>query len=120
MKSISRDGSIAILTCSSPSNAGRIAIQAAVTLLQFNPGRIEWAQTKQPLEDIEAVAGSADRIFAIDGCPTCCVEKKLAEMGMKSDGHLVVTDLLGISKSMSDVKPEEIRKVVEEIDRQIL
>jgi uncharacterized metal-binding protein len=119
MKSISSDGSIAILTCSSPSDAGRIAIQAAIALLQFNPGRMEWAQMKQPLEDIEAVARSAERIFAIDGCPTCCVETKLAEMGLRSEGHLVVTDLLGINKSMADVKPEEIRKVIEEINRQI-
>src|SRR5512146_1612669 len=102
----SSNGTIALLTCSSPSNAGRIAIRAAVTLLQFNPGRMEWAQLKQPIEDIEEVARSADKILVIDGCPTCCVEKKLGEMGMKADGHVIVTDLLGITKSMADIKGE--------------
>lgn len=113
-----QDGeTIALLTCSSPSNAGRIAIQAAITQLQYMPGRFVWAQAKQPLEDIEAVARSADRILVIDGCPTCCVAKKLGEMGLKADGHVVVTDLLGITKSMADIKSEEVVKVIEAIGR---
>lgn len=113
-----RDGeTIALLTCSSPSNAGRIANRAAVTILQFNPGRVEWAQAKQPLEDIEAVARSADRIIVIDGCPTCCVMKKLGEMGLESDGHVIVTELCGITKSMADITSEEVGKVIEAVDR---
>lgn len=108
---------IALLTCSSPSNAGRIAIQAAITLIHFRPGRFLWAQAKQPLEDIEAVARSADRILVIDGCPTCCVMIKLGEIGIKADGHIVVTDLLGIKKSMADVKFEEVEQVIAAIDR---
>jgi uncharacterized metal-binding protein len=113
----SDDGTIALLTCSSPSNAGRIAVKAAIALLQYYPGRIEWAQAKQPQEDIEAVARSADRIIVIDGCPTCCVMKKLNEIGLEAHGHIVVTDLLGVTKSMADIKSEEVRKVIEAIDR---
>jgi uncharacterized metal-binding protein len=110
-------GATAILTCSSPSNAGRIAIQAAVAEFNLKQGRVVWAQMKQPLEDIEEAARSMDRVIAIDGCPTCCVMKKLDEMGMKADGHLIVTEFLGIQKSMADVKFEEVRKVMEAIDR---
>ncbi len=108
---------VAILTCSSPSNAGRIAVRAAVTLLHLQPGRIVWAQAKQSLEEIEAVARSADKIVIIDGCPTGCVMKKLDEMGLKADGRVVVTDLLGIQKSMADVRHEEVDRVIEAIDR---
>lgn len=108
---------MAILTCSSPSNVGRIAVQAAITLLHVMPGYVVWAQAKQPTDDIEAVARSADKIVVIDGCPTCCVAKKLDEMGLKADGHVVVTDLLGIQKSMADVKSGEIDQVIEAIGR---
>jgi uncharacterized metal-binding protein len=108
-------GTIAVLTCSSPSNAGRIAIQAAVMLLQFRPGSIVWAQAKQPLDEIETVARSADKILVIDGCPTSCVVKKLGEIGLKADGQVIVTDLLGIQKSMADVKFEEVDRVVRAI-----
>ena len=111
------DGTIAILTCSSPSNAGRIAVKAAIAQFHYRPGRVIWAQAKQPLEDIEAVARSADRILVIDGCPTCCVMKKLGELGIKADGHVVVTDLLGIKKCMADVKYEEVEQVIKAIDR---
>jgi uncharacterized metal-binding protein len=111
------DGSIAVLTCSSPSNAGRIAIQAAITLMNFRPGRFIWAQAKQSPEDIEIVVRSADKILVIDGCPDCCVMKKLGEMSIKADGHIVVTDLLGIKKSMADVKWEEVDRVIEAIGR---
>jgi uncharacterized metal-binding protein len=110
-------GTIAILTCSSPSNAGRIAIQAAITLLHVKPGHVIWAQAKQPIGDIEAVARSADKILVIDGCPASCVVKKLDEIGMKADGHVVVTDLLGIQKSMADVKYEEVDQIIEAIGR---
>jgi uncharacterized metal-binding protein len=110
-------GTIAILTCSSPSNAGRIAIQAAIMLLQYKPGCVVWAQAKQPLEDIGAVARSADKILVIDGCPTSCVVKKLGEMGLKADGQVIVTDLLGIQKSMADVKFEEVDQVIKAISR---
>jgi uncharacterized metal-binding protein len=108
---------MALLTCSSPSNAGRIAIQASIAMMHFRPGRFVLAQAKQPLEDIEAVARSADRVLVIDGCPTCCVMKKLGEMGIKADGHVVVTDLLGIKKSMAGVKFEEVRQVIEAVSR---
>lgn len=111
------DGIIAIITCSSPSNAGRIAVQAAVVLLHYQPGHIVWAQAKQPLDDIEAVARSADKILVIDGCPASCVVKKLGEMGLNADGRVIVTDLLGIRKSMADVKPEEVDRVIEAIGR---
>ncbi len=110
-------GTTAILTCSSPSNAGRIAIQAAIAEMSLKQGRVIWAQTKQPLEDIEEAARSAGRVLAIDGCPTCCVAKKLGELGIEADGHLVVTDLLGIKKSMAGVKFEEVKKVMDAIDR---
>ncbi len=110
-------GTIAILTCSSPSNAGRIAVQAAITQLHFKQGRVVWAQAKQPVEDIEAAARSADRVIVIDGCPTCCVMKKLGELGIQADGHVVVTDLLGIKKSMADIEWEEVDRVIEAIGR---
>ncbi|OPY27698.1 MAG: DGC domain protein [Methanocella sp. PtaU1.Bin125] len=111
------DGNIAILTCSSPSNAGRIAIQAAVTLLHYKPGRVIWAEARRPLGEIEAVARSADKILVIDGCPTSCVVKKLGEMGLKADGRIIVTDLLGIQKSMAEVRGEQVDQVIEAIGR---
>ncbi len=111
------DGMTAILTCSSPSNAGRIAVHAAIAQFHLKQGRVVWAQAKQPLEDIEAVALSADRVLVIDGCPTGCVMKKLGELGIKADGRVVVTDLLGIKKSMADVKYEEVEQVIRAIDR---
>ncbi len=117
MYSVSNNGNLSILTCSSPSNAGRIANRAAVTLVQFNSGLVEWAQAKQPLEDIEAVARSADRILVIDGCPTCCMMKKLGELGLKADGHIIVTDLLSITKSMVEIKSGEVEKVIEALGR---
>lgn len=110
-------GTIAVLTCSSPSNAGRIAIQAALTLMQYRPGSVVWAQAKQPLEDIGAVALSADKILVIDGCPTSCVVKKLGELGLKADGLVIVTDLLGIPKTMADVRFEEVDQVVRAVSR---
>ena len=107
-----------LLTCSSPSNVGHIAARVALVLMQYHPGSFEWCQTKQPDDTIGTIASSCDAAIAIDGCHESCCMKKLSGMGVKVDRHIVVTELLGITKSMAEVKPEEVEKVVNAVNRQ--
>lgn len=111
-------GMILLLTCSSPSNVGHIAARAALAVMQYRPGRYEWCQAKQPEDTIESIAGSCDAVIAIDGCHESCCMKKLSGMGVKVSGHIVVSELLGITKSMAEVKPEEVEKVVNAVNGQ--
>lgn len=94
----------------------KIAARTALVLQQYRPGRFEWVQTKQTTDTIEAVADLTDSILVIDGCPECCGMKKLNDMGLKADHHLIVADLLGIKKNMDEPKPEEVEKIIKAID----
>lgn len=107
-----------LLTCSSPSNVGHIAARAALAVTQYRPGRYEWCQTKQPDDTIQAIAGSCDAAIVIDGCHESCCMKKLNGSGVNVITHIVVTELLGITKSMAEIKPEEVEKVVSIVNRQ--
>jgi uncharacterized metal-binding protein len=108
---------VALLTCSSVSNTARIAAQAAIVLLQYQPGRIEWVQVKQPEDTILEAVRSADRVLVLDGCAEGCGIKKLGTMGITFDHQVIVTEVLGIKKSMADVKYEEVEKIVQVIDQ---
>lgn len=112
-----KSGTIMLLTCSSPSNVGHIAARAALAVMQYRPGHYEWCQTKQPDDTIETIASSCDTVIAIDGCHESCCMKKLSGMNVTMDRHIVVAELLGITKSMAEIKPEEVEKVVNAVNR---
>ena len=102
----------ALITCSGVSNTGKLATQAAQTLLQRKPGQYVWMHAKQSAATLETEVGDADRVIVIDGCTDCCASRKLAAAGLVPDVHIIATGL-GIEKNgMAEVQFDEIEKVV--------
>jgi uncharacterized metal-binding protein len=102
---------IVLVTCSGISNTGKLTTQAALALIQKQPGRYQWTHVKKSAAALEDEVRDADRVVVIDGCHDCCATKKLAGTAVSSHHHLIATDL-GIEKNgMADVQYQEIERV---------
>lgn len=102
----------ALVTCSGVSNTGKLTTQAGVLLMQRKPGRFLCMNSKQSAETLRMDAGGAERIIVLDGCTDCCATKKLTAAGLSCDVQIIATEL-GIEKNgMTDVKYDEIERVV--------
>ena len=107
----------ALVTCSGISNTGKLTTQAAQILMQRKPGAYVWMHAKQSAGSLEADAGGAELVIALDGCTDCCATKKLTAAGIVPDIHIIATGL-GIGKNgMADVQYHEIETVLAAIDR---
>jgi uncharacterized metal-binding protein len=103
---------IVLVTCSGISNTGKLTTQAALALMQKQPGRYQWTHVKKSAAALEEEVRDADLVVVIDGCHDCCATKKLATTAVSPHHHLIATDL-GIEKNgMADVQYQEIERVV--------
>ncbi len=101
-----------IFACSGLSNTGKLTMQAASALAFRRPDMYRAAAAHKGVASVEDAVADGFRILVIDGCTDCCATKKLDEAGLKSDIHIMITDL-GIKKTIpSDVKPEYIEKII--------
>ena len=88
----------ALITCSGLSNTGRLTTQVATILASRHPATLTWVKAHKGLEDIADTVEDADRIIVIEGCSDRCASKKIIDLGVKGDFHLVATEL-GIEKN---------------------
>jgi uncharacterized metal-binding protein len=103
---------IVLVTCSGISNTGKLTTQAALSLMQRQPGRFLWTHVKKSAASLEEECRGGERIVILDGCNDCCARKKCAETNIGPHVHIITTDL-GIEKNgMADVQYQEIERVV--------
>jgi uncharacterized metal-binding protein len=108
-----------LVTCSGLSNTGKLTTQVAVALMRHYPGTLEWVRAGAGPDRLRQVAGTADQVIEVNGCPDCCAGKKLREIGVVPHSVVITTDL-GITKNgMDDPAYAEIGLVVETV-REIL
>jgi uncharacterized metal-binding protein len=110
---------IALITCSGLSNTGQLTTQVATLLMSRHPATFTWVKAHKGLENIADAVEDADLILVIEGCSDHCASKKIIDVGIKADIHLVATEL-GIEKNgMAEVQSSDIKKVLAAVDQKI-
>jgi uncharacterized metal-binding protein len=110
---------IALITCSGLSNTGQLTTQVATLLMSRHPATFTWVKAQKGLENIADAVEDADLILVIEGCSDHCASKKIIDVGIKADIHLVATEL-GIEKNgMAEVQWSDIEKVLAAVDQKI-
>jgi len=102
-----------IFSCCGSSNVGQTANQAAIRLAQQGVVRYFCISgIGGHVSGMIESARSAEKIAAIDGCPTGCSKRTLEHAGLQIDQYVQVTDL-GIEKN-HDLDPDfpSVDKVV--------
>lgn len=104
---------VVFFTCSGSANCGQIANQAAIKLTEQGVGHMYClAGIGSHHEGMIEGAKSADRIVALDGCPTACARKTTEHAGIRVTDWICVTQN-GIKKVHNfDIKPEEVELIV--------
>jgi uncharacterized metal-binding protein len=71
------------------------------------------------LEDITDAVEDADLIIIIEGCSDRCASKKIIDVGIRADIHLVATEL-GIEKNgMAEVQWSDIEKALAAVEQKL-
>jgi len=109
----------ALITCSGLSNTGRLTTQVATILMSRHPATITWVKAHKSWENIADAVEDADLIIVLEGCSDHCALKKIIDGGIKTDIHLVATEL-GVEKNgMAEVQWNDIEKVLTAIEQKI-
>ena len=109
----------ALITCSGLSNTGRLTTQVATILMSRHPATITWVKAHEGGEKIADAVDEADLVIILEGCPDHCALKKINDVGMKADIHLVATEL-GVKKDgMAEVQWSDVEKVLIALDQKI-
>ena len=110
---------IALITCSGLSNTCRLTTQVATLLMFRHPATFTWVKAHKGLENIADAVEDADLLLVIEGCSDHCASKKIIDVGIKADIHVVATEL-GIEKNgMAEVQWSDIEKVLAAVDQKI-
>jgi uncharacterized metal-binding protein len=109
----------ALITCSGLSNTGRLTTQVAAILMSRYPASITLVKAHKDGKKIAEAAENADLIIVLEGCSDHCASKKIIDVGIKADIHLVATEL-GVEKNgMAEVQWCDIEKVLTVIEQKI-
>ena len=109
---VCKGGPTLIFACSGAADVGQLADLTARRMMKEGAGQMFClAGIGGRGEPIMKKTLSAERIFAIDGCPLDCVKKTLEEAGIPGAIHLRITDL-GMEKGKSPAAEENIAKAV--------
>ena len=100
---------VTLITCSGLSNTGRLTTLTGTALLRRSPDIVEASlPASRPLEEAAHYAG---RILALDGCEDACALRRLREIGVEPDLHVVATEC-GITKDgMAEPRFDEIERL---------
>ena len=100
---------VTLITCSGLSKTGKLTTQAGVALLRASPGLVEaCVPADRPLEETTRYA---ERILVLDGCSDACALRRLREIGVEPDLHIVATEY-GIAKGgMAEPQFDEIERL---------
>ena len=108
-----------LITCSGLSNNGRLTTQVATILMSRHPSDFTWLKASTELEKLSEAANDADLIIIIEVCSDHCASKKIIDVGIKADIHLVATEL-GIEKNgMAEVQWSDVEKMLGAVKQQL-
>lgn len=101
-----------IFTCSGAADVGEIADRVARQLTRDDVGTMSClASIAAAVPDILFNAETAERLLAIDGCPTACARHTLENAGFaRVEGFQLLE--LGLRKGHSPATPENIQVAV--------
>ena len=108
-----------IFSCSGAADVGGIADGAARSLSSSGVAKMYClAGVGARVEQIMNNAGAAEQLISVDGCENECSRKVLEAAGFKPALHLRITEL-GMEKGNTEITPERIREVMDEIKRRL-
>jgi uncharacterized metal-binding protein len=97
-----------IFACSGASDVGDIADRAARMLSRYGDGKmICLAGIGGRVNSVMDITREAEKILAIDGCPSSCAAKCLKKAGFSQFKHLQLSDL-DFEKGQCPVNEENI------------
>jgi uncharacterized metal-binding protein len=100
---------VTLITCSGLSNTGKLTGRAGMVVQQRSPGSVEaLLPASRPLEEAARHAG---RILALDGCEDACALRKLRELGVEPDLHVVATECGIVKNGMAEPRFDEIERL---------
>lgn len=101
---------ILLFPCGGGSDVGELTDRAARKLTKEGWGRIYClAGVGAHIENFLENTKLADRIIAIDGCPSACASKTLSHVGFKP--RVILLKKVGFMKGSSPVNEENISKL---------
>lgn len=104
---------VTLVTCSGLSNTGKLTARAGMVILQRSPESVEACiPASRPPASLEEAARSAGRVLALDGCEDTCALKKLREIGVEPDLHVVATGCGIVKNGMAEPRFDEIERLV--------
>ncbi|MBN2508454.1 MAG: putative zinc-binding protein [Verrucomicrobia bacterium] len=106
-----------IFTCSGAADVGEITDRAARQLTREGAGTMSClASIAAGVPDILFNAQTADRLLAMDGCPTACARHTLEQAGFNAVESFHLLEL-GLRKGQSPATPENIALAVKHAAR---
>ena len=108
-----------IFSCSGAADVGGIADAAARALSASGVVKMYClAGIGARVEQIVTNSEAAERLISVDGCDNDCSRKMLEAAGFKPGLHVRITDL-GMEKGNTEITPERIREVIDELNRRL-
>ena len=108
-----------VFSCSGASDVGGIADGVARSLSAGGVAKMYClAGIGARVEQIVNNAAAAERLISVDGCDNDCSRKLLEAAGFKPALHVRITDL-GMEKGNTEITPERIREVMDELKRRL-
>lgn len=103
---------VTLITCSGLSNTGKLTARAGTALLRTSPDFVEAClPANRPPDSLEEAARYADRILALDGCGDVCALRRLRELGIEPDLHVVATECGIVKNGMAEPRFDEIERL---------
>lgn len=108
-----------IFSCSGAADVGGIADGAARALSASGVAKMYClAGVGARVEQILSNAEAAEKLISVDGCDNACSRKVLEAAGFQLALHVQITEL-GMEKGNTEITPERIREVMDEIKRRL-
>jgi uncharacterized metal-binding protein len=103
---------VTLVTCSGLSNTGKLTARVGMVLLQRYPESVEASLPAQCLPaSLEEATRSAGCVLALDGCEDTCALKKLREIGVEPDLHVVATGCGIVKNGMAEPRFDDIERL---------
>ncbi|MBW6518978.1 MAG: putative zinc-binding protein [ANME-2 cluster archaeon] len=107
---------VGIFPCAGAANVGQLSNKAALYLTRHGAGTMMCtAGIGAHQQGITRSAQGCDIIVVIDGCQLACAKESLEHAGIQVHKHIVLSEL-GIKKSKDlDMKPTEVKDIMEQV-----
>lgn len=107
---------VTLVTCSGLSNTGKLTARAGMVVWQRYPESVEaLLPANRPPASLEEAARYAGRVLALDGCGDACALRRLREIGVEPDLHVVATECGIVKDGTAEPRFDEIERLAEAV-----